>query len=112
MRLSPVAYATSAALLLAMNCAPSEDSGVQTAVWVGSGDDPAIRSSALGELTSHGGRVVDLTVLLAETLPAHWGSNPPFARWTNNWFEQPEKKRIRLVGGTEQWAVLLPALRP
>lgn len=32
-------------------------------------------------------RVVDLTVLLSENLPAHWGSNPPFARWTNNWFE-------------------------
>lgn len=28
-------------------------------------------------------------MLLAEMLPAHWGSNPPFARWTNNWFEQP-----------------------
>lgn len=34
-----------------------------------------------------GSRVVDLTVLVSETLPAHWGSNPPFARWTNNWFE-------------------------
>lgn len=32
-------------------------------------------------------RVVDLTVLLSENLPAHWGANPPFARWTNNWFE-------------------------
>ena len=32
-------------------------------------------------------RIVDLTVLLSETLPAQWGSNPPFARWTNNWFE-------------------------
>lgn len=35
-------------------------------------------------------RVVDLTVLLSEHLPAHWGANPPFARWTNNWFESPE----------------------
>ena len=34
-----------------------------------------------------GSRIVDLTVLVSETLPAHWGSNPPFARWTNNWFE-------------------------
>ena len=34
-------------------------------------------------------RIVDLTVLLSESLPAHWGSNPPFARWTNNWFEVP-----------------------
>ena len=34
-----------------------------------------------------GSRVVDLTVLVSETLPAHWGANPPFARWTSNWFE-------------------------
>ena len=34
-------------------------------------------------------RIVDLTVLVSERLPAHWGSNPPFARWTNNWFEVP-----------------------
>lgn len=32
-------------------------------------------------------RIVDLTVLVSESLPAHWGANPPFARWTNNWFE-------------------------
>ena len=32
-------------------------------------------------------RIVDLTVLLSETLPAHWGANPPLQRWTNNWFE-------------------------
>ncbi len=37
-----------------------------------------------------GSRVVDLTVLVSETLPAHWASNPPFARWTNNWFETLE----------------------
>ncbi len=37
-------------------------------------------------------RIVDLTVLLSENLPAHWGSNPPFARWTNNWFEVPENE--------------------
>lgn len=35
-------------------------------------------------------RVVDLTVLLSESLPGHWGANPPFARWTNNWFEAGE----------------------
>jgi len=32
-------------------------------------------------------RIVDLTVLLSETLPGHWGANPPLQRWTNNWFE-------------------------
>ncbi len=30
--------------------------------------------------------VVDLSVTVSETLPAHWGSNPPFQRWTFNWF--------------------------
>jgi kynurenine formamidase len=30
--------------------------------------------------------VVDLSVLVSETLPAHWGANPAFQRWTNNWF--------------------------
>ena len=39
------------------------------------------------ETVTGGSRVVDLTVLVSEGLPAHWGSNPPFARWTNNWFE-------------------------
>ncbi len=33
-----------------------------------------------------GSRVVDLTVLVSETLPAHWGDHPAFQRWTNNWF--------------------------
>jgi kynurenine formamidase len=30
--------------------------------------------------------VVDLSVTVSETMPAHWGSNPPFQRWTYNWF--------------------------
>lgn len=30
--------------------------------------------------------VVDLSVLVSETMPAHWGANPPFQRWTYNWF--------------------------
>ncbi len=30
--------------------------------------------------------VVDLSVTVSETLPANWGSNPPFQRWTFNWF--------------------------
>jgi kynurenine formamidase len=32
-------------------------------------------------------RVVDLTVLVSETLPAHWGAHPPLQRWIFNWFE-------------------------
>ena len=30
--------------------------------------------------------VIDLSVTVSETLPAHWGSNPPMQRWTYNWF--------------------------
>lgn len=30
--------------------------------------------------------VVDLSVLVSETLPAHWGTYPAFQRWTYNWF--------------------------
>ncbi len=45
----------------------------------------------LGQIAA-GARVVDLTVLVSESLPAHWGANPPFARWTNNWFEVLENQ--------------------
>ncbi|MBI3281501.1 MAG: cyclase family protein [Acidobacteria bacterium] len=30
--------------------------------------------------------VVDLSVTVSETMPAHWAMNPPLQRWTNNWF--------------------------
>ena len=53
--------------------------------------DPTLVAEAathdLGALAGQA-RVVDLTVLIGEDLPAHWGANPPFARWTNNWFEK------------------------
>ncbi len=84
------ACAASALLLLALHCTPKQESGPGPAAGVGSGlDEAVVEASAVGELTGRARRVVDLTVLLSETLPAHWGSNPPFARWTNNWFEQP-----------------------
>lgn len=35
-------------------------------------------------------KIVDLTVLLNENLPAHWVTNPPFQRWTANWFTSQE----------------------
>lgn len=31
---------------------------------------------------------VDLSVTVAENMPAHWGTSPAFQRWTYNWFEQ------------------------
>src|SRR5688572_20493467 len=34
--------------------------------------------------------VVDLSVTVAENLPAHWGASPPLQRWTYNWFS-PKK---------------------
>ncbi len=84
------ACATSALLLLALYCTSTEKPGSDPAAGVASGlDEAVVEASAVGELTGRARRVVDLTVLLSETLPAHWGSNPPFARWTNNWFEQP-----------------------
>ncbi len=48
---------------------------------------PVARAANLPAMES--ARIVDLTVLISETLPAHWGANAPFARWTNNWFEVP-----------------------
>ncbi|MDE0109099.1 MAG: cyclase family protein [Bryobacterales bacterium] len=90
MRPSLAACATSALLSLTLHCTSGEERRSDPAAGVGSGFDGAvIEAGAAGELTGQARRVVDLTVLLAETLPAHWGSNPPFARWTNNWFEQP-----------------------
>lgn len=32
--------------------------------------------------------VVDLSVTVAENMPAHWGTSPAFQRWTYNWFQQ------------------------
>ncbi len=54
----------------------------------------AVSSTVRADLfeVASGSRIVDLTVLVSETLPAHWGSNPPFARWTNNWFEELENE--------------------
>ena len=44
----------------------------------------AAQSAPPGPLAGHD--IVDLTVLVHETLPGHWASNPPLQRWTNNWF--------------------------
>ncbi|MFQ5929297.1 MAG: cyclase family protein [Acidobacteriota bacterium] len=30
--------------------------------------------------------IIDLSVTVSENLPAHWAANPPFQRWTYNWF--------------------------
>ena len=73
------------------------------ATWVGCSPDSKGPSSS--EVSSaeaatgadvariaEGSKIVDLTVLVSESLPAHWGANPPFARWTNNWFEVIENE--------------------
>ena len=41
--------------------------------------------TSIGAIVS-GSEIVDLTVTVSETLPANWGPNPPFQRWTFNWF--------------------------
>ncbi len=35
-----------------------------------------------------GYEVVDLSVIVGERWPAHWGANPPMQRWTYNWFAE------------------------
>jgi kynurenine formamidase len=69
--------------LLAAGCAP-------TASENKAGPDaaaPAPTATALTPLEVFSGYdVVDLSVLVAENLPGHWGANPPLQRWTNNWF--------------------------
>ena len=30
--------------------------------------------------------IIDLSVTVSETFPAHWGAGPAFQRWTYNWF--------------------------
>jgi kynurenine formamidase len=48
---------------------------------------PELAATALTPLEVFSGYdVVDLSVLVAENLPGHWGANPPLQRWTNNWF--------------------------
>ena len=50
---------------------------------------PLVAEAAGPDLEAIAGksRIVDLTVLLSETLPGQWAANPPLQRWTNNWFE-------------------------
>ena len=65
-----------------LGCGPASDVPEST----GESTVTASVSADVGTIAD-GSRVVDLTVLVSETLPAHWGANPPFARWTSNWFE-------------------------
>lgn len=68
-------FVTAFTLLVCGSCAPNQPAP-------GSAAMPRLDANAL--FTGHD--VVDLTVLVHETLPAHWGANPPLQRWTNNWF--------------------------
>ena len=70
-----------------LGCAPASDAPEPT-------DESTVTGSVSADLgvIAGGSRVVDLTVLVSETLPAHWGANPPFARWTSNWFEVLENE--------------------
>lgn len=72
--------------LAVVGCAPSGDSAGDAS---GVSILPIVEAAGpdLGAIAGKT-RIVDLTVLIGEDLPAHWGANPPFARWTNNWFEK------------------------
>jgi kynurenine formamidase len=52
--------------------------------------EPAAMGSLAPNVLFSGYDVVDLSVTVAENLPAHWGTSPPLQRWTYNWFE-PKK---------------------
>ena len=69
-----------------MGCGPQSDAPEPTSESTIIGSVNAAVSADVSAIAG-GSRVVDLTVLVSETLPAHWGANPPFARWTSNWFE-------------------------
>jgi kynurenine formamidase len=71
--------------LLAAACGPMPQERTPAA----SADAPAAPALTPNVLFA-GHDIVDLTVLVSETLPGHWGSNPPMQRWTYNWFA-PQK---------------------
>ena len=47
---------------------------------------PTALAADVGVIAAKKFRVVDLSVLVDEDVPAHFGTNPPFQRWTFNWF--------------------------
>ncbi len=51
---------------------------------------PTALAADIGAIARNKFRVVDLSVLVDENVPAHFGTNLPFQRWTFNWFE-PQK---------------------
>jgi isatin hydrolase len=78
----PIITATLSAALavLLTGCAPGTGDRGQEAAGVPAGAAPDVAAAASRA------RIVDLSVLVAETLPAHWWGAPPLQRWTNNWF--------------------------
>jgi len=68
-------------LALLAGCAPSPQSASAPSVA-----PPALSANDL--FTGHD--IVDLTVTVAENMPAHWGTSPPLQRWTYNWFTQKQ----------------------
>ena len=56
---------------------------------------PTALAADVGEIAAKS-RIVDLSVLVDEDVPAHFGTNPPFQRWTFNWFE-PKKSEYGTI---------------
>ena len=73
---------TTLSLAVWLGCAAIPEDSVAS----GASEASPSTNADLAQIAGHS-RIVDLTVLVSESLPAHWGANPPFARWTNNWFE-------------------------
>lgn len=69
--------------LLAVSC--SSTAPEPKALPAAAAPEPAATALTPLEVFS-GYDVLDLSVLVAENLPGHWGANPPLQRWTNNWF--------------------------
>ncbi len=63
-------------------CAPRPEAAQPT------GDPAATAATVAPAALFSGYDVVDLSVTVAENMPAHWGTSPAFQRWTYNWFEQ------------------------
>jgi len=74
------AYAALAMALLMAGCAPAPETK-------NTAQPPAATTLAPAALFADYD-VVDLSVTVAENMPAHWGTSPPFQRWTYNWFQQ------------------------
>ena len=84
-RTAPSWYQTSTYLLLLGLTFWAGRQSVTSADATPKSNAPARDQDSISELL-RSSEIVDLSVTVSETLPAHWGANPAFQRWTYNWF--------------------------